>query len=266
EPGIKKLIQKVELDYIRDKRLHQLDEALLFSIDEKTNAVNLSEKGRLLLAPDDHEAFVLEDIEDKLARLSSTADLTQEEMLKQRQELEKVYSERSERIHNISQLLKAYSLFEKDVEYVVSEGKVMIVDEFTGRLMPGRRYSDGLHEALEAKEGVRIERESQTLATVTIQNYFRMYEKLAGMTGTAETEADEFYEIYKLDVVVVPTNEPVRRINYDDSIYKTRREKYNAIVDEIAHFHELGRPMLVGTISVEVSEVLSRMLKRRGIT
>jgi preprotein translocase subunit SecA len=176
------------------------------------------------------------------------------------------YIEKSERLHNISQLLRAYSLFEKDVDYVVSEDrKVMIVDEFTGRLMPGRRYSDGLHQALEAKEGVTIERETQTLATITLQNFFRLYKKLGGMTGTAETEASEFWEIYKLDVVVIPTNEPVRRSDQDDVVYRTKREKYNAIIDEIAQIHEQGLPVLVGTISVETSETLSRMLKRRGI-
>jgi len=176
------------------------------------------------------------------------------------------YAEKSEQLHNISQLLRAYSLFEKDVEYVVSDdGKVMIVDEFTGRLMPGRRYSDGLHQALEAKENVKIERETQTLATITLQNFFRLYSKLAGMTGTAETEAGEFWEIYKLDVVVIPTNEIIRRADHDDVVYRTKREKYNAIIDEIETYHEQRLPSLVGTVSVEVSETLSRMLRRRGI-
>jgi preprotein translocase subunit SecA len=184
---------------------------------------------------------------------------------KLRQRFEQDYGERSEMLHNISQLLKAYSLFEKDVDYVVKDGKVLIVDVFTGRLMPGRRYSDGLHQALEAKEGVKVERETQTFATITIQNYFRLYQKLAGMTGTAETEAGEFWEIYKLDVVVVPTNEPVRRVDYEDVIFLTKREKYNAIIDEIVRMHGMGRPVLVGTVSVEVSEVLSRLLKRKGI-
>ena len=171
----------------------------------------------------------------------------------------------SEKIHNIYQLLKAYSLFEKDVEYVVKEGKVLIVDEFTGRLMPGRRYSDGLHQALEAKESVEVEGETQTLATITLQNYFRMYEKLAGMTGTAETESGEFFQIYKLDVVVIPTNEAVRRLDYEDAIFRTRREKFNRVIDEIEQMHKNGRPVLVGTVSVEASETLSRLLKRKGI-
>ena len=191
-----------------------------------------------------------------------TIELWQEAKSKVYQE----YGDKSERIHNISQLLKAYSLFERDVEYVVSEdGKVMIVDEFTGRLMPGRRFSDGLHQALEAKEGVKIERETQTLATITLQNFFRLYSKLAGMTGTAETEAGEFWEIYKLDVVVIPTNRPVRRCDYEDEIYRTKREKYNAVIDEIVEMHQRNRPVLVGTITVDVSETLSRMLKRRGV-
>jgi preprotein translocase subunit SecA len=184
------------------------------------------------------------------------------------EEKEKVhheYARKSEQLANVQQLLRAYCLFEKDVEYVVQEGKVLIVDEFTGRLMPGRRYSDGLHQAIEAKEHVRIEGENQTLATITLQNYFRLYTKLAGMTGTAETEAGEFYQIYKLDCVVIPTNEAVRRVDYDDLIYRTRREKYNRIIDEIEEMHERGRPVLVGTISVEVSETISRMLKRKGI-
>ncbi len=181
------------------------------------------------------------------------------------EELYRDYAVKNEKIHDITQLLKAYSLFEKDVEYVVSDGRVIIVDEFTGRLMPGRRYSDGLHQALEAKENVHIETETQTLATITLQNFFRLYDKLAGMTGTAETEATEFYQIYGLDVVVIPTNKPVRRVNHEDQIYRTKREKYNAIIDEIVRLHQKDIPVLVGTISVEVSELLSRMLKRRGI-
>ena len=179
--------------------------------------------------------------------------------------LYQLHAERADKNHAINQLLKAYSLYEKDVEYVVQEGKVLIVDEFTGRLMPGRRYSDGLHQAIEAKEKVRVEGETQTVATITLQNYFRLYYKLAGMTGTAETEAGEFWEIYKLDVMVIPTNRPVRRIDYEDEIYRTRREKYSAIIDEIERLHNKGLPILVGTISVEVSETLARMLKRKGI-
>jgi len=209
---------------------------------------------------------VLPDLSTELSEIDQDENKSDEEKAKEREALNSLYAERSERIHNISQLLRAYSLFEKDVEYVVSDDKkVMIVDEFTGRLMPGRRYSDGLHQALEAKEGVEIERETQTLATITLQNFFRLYKKLAGMTGTAETEASEFYEIYKLETVVIPTNEPVRRIDYDDEIYRTKREKYNAVIEEIAACHDAKRPVLVGTITVDVSETLSRMLKRRQI-
>jgi preprotein translocase subunit SecA len=265
EPGVKKLIQGVELDFMRDKKLHELDELLYFSIDERENSINLDEMGRSLLSPEDQALFVIPDITEGLHEIDSDDSLSPEEKVKRKEKLYQLHAERSEKNHSISQLLKAYSLFEKDVEYVVQEGKVMIVDEFTGRLMPGRRYSDGLHQAIEAKEGVKVEGETQTFATITLQNFFRLYDKLAGMTGTAVTEAGEFWEIYKLDVVAIPTNEPVRRIDYDDMVYRTRREKYNAIIDEIASLHEAGRPVLVGTVSVEVSETLSRMLKRRGI-
>ena len=265
EPGVKKLIQRVELDFMRDKRLYELDDLLYFSIDERENSINLNEMGRSVLSPEDQVLFVLPDITEGIHEIDSDDSLSSEEKLKRKEKLYKLHAERSEKNHSISQLLKAFSLFEKDVEYVVQEGKVMIVDEFTGRLMPGRRYSDGLHQAIEAKEGVKVEGETQTFATITLQNFFRLYHKLAGMTGTAVTEAGEFWEIYKLDVVAIPTNEPVRRIDYDDMVYRTRREKYNAIIDEIASLHEAGRPVLVGTVSVEVSETLSRMLKRKGI-
>ena len=266
EPGIAKLIRRVENDYMRDKRLHELDEELYFSIDEKSHVTDLTEKGRLALSPkDDGGMFVVPDIDTLLAELEADESLSKTEKQRRKERIYQEYAEKSERVHNVAQLLKAYSLFERDVDYVVQDNKVIIVDEFTGRLMPGRRYSDGLHQALEAKENVRIERETQTLATITLQNYFRMYHKLAGMTGTAETEAAEFWEIYKLDVVVIPTNRPVRRIDYEDRIYRTKREKYNAIIDEIERMHKLRRPVLVGTVSVEVSELLSRMLKRRGI-
>ena len=361
--GLRRLVERVERDFMREKRLRDVDEQLYFAIDEKSNSVDLSERGRLYLEkhfrpagqartglhpnvkPDirlivdegnvdfsprtkkvlaeesalDYLAakaypsvvvsesgrdslFLLADSALAFQRIDSDAAemlksvLTEEAkpegrvtaeaddisgflerwvqqnsglvstlQIKLRQHFEEDYGERSERLHNIAQLLKAYSLFEKDVDYVVKDGKVLIVDEFTGRLMPGRRYSDGLHQALEAKEGVAVERETQTMATITIQNYFRLFDKLAGMTGTAETEAAEFYEIYKLDVVVVPTNEPVRRVDYEDVIYLTKREKYKAIIDEIVGMHEKGRPVLVGTVSVEVSEILSRLLKRRAI-
>jgi len=359
--NLRRLVDRVERDFMRDKRLHEIDEDLYFAIDEKANSVDLSENGRRFLEknsggktlersrrgpsgpapeirvtggegsldftlktkkvltdestldylvekaypqvvvsehggdsffmlpdsalafqridaeagdllkkalveearPEGGEKIEQETVEDHLEKwLEINAGLVSVFQVKLRRKFEEDYGESSERLHNISQLLKAYSLFEKDVDYVVKADKVMIVDEFTGRLMPGRRFSDGLHQALEAKEGVTVERETQTLATVTIQNFFRLYEKLAGMT---ETEAGEFLEIYKLDVTVIPTNEPVRRMDYEDVIYLTKREKYNAIIDEIARMHEMGRPVLVGTVTVEVSEVLSRLLKRRGI-
>ncbi len=265
QPGLKKLITSIELEYLRDKRLHELDEGLMYAIDEKNRSVDLLEKGRELLSPHDPEQFVVPDLAAQLSELEGREDLTTEEKVHQRDEIYRAYAIKNERIHNIQALLKAFSLFEKDVEYVVQDGKVMIVDEFTGRLMPGRRYSDGLHQAIEAKEGVTIEGETQTLATVTLQNFFRMYAKLAGMTGTAETEAREFWEIYKLDVAVVPTHRPVNRSDLDDVIYRTKREKFNAVVEEIAESHTKGQPVLVGTISVEVSELLSRFLKRRGV-
>ncbi len=265
EVGVKKLIHRVENDYLRDKKLHEIDEELYYAIDEKAHTIDLSDMGRDALSPQELEMFVIPDLSEKLHELEIDESLPDDQKLTRKAQFQQEYHEKSERLHNISQLLRAYSLFEKDVEYVVTDGKVMIVDEFTGRLMPGRRYSDGLHQALEAKEGVKIERETQTLATITLQNYFRLYKKLAGMTGTAETEAAEFWQIYKLDVVVIPTNEPVRRIDYDDQIYRTKREKYKSLIDEIAEMHERRRPVLVGTISVEVSETLSRMLKRQGI-
>ncbi len=265
ETGVKKLISRAETDFMRDKRLYELDDLLYFSIDERENTINLNEMGRSLLSPQDQALFVIPDIAEGIQQIDSDESLATQQKLEKREELYKLHAERSEKNHTISQLLKSYSLFEKDVEYVVQDGKVMIVDEFTGRLMPGRRYSDGLHQAIEAKEGVEVEGETQTFATITLQNFFRLYSKLAGMTGTAETESGEFWDIYKLDVVVIPTNESVRRIDYDDMIYRTRREKYNAIIDEIVECHQVGRPVLVGTVSVEVSETLSRMLKRKGI-
>jgi preprotein translocase subunit SecA len=265
EAGTKKLIHRVESDYLRDKRMHELDEELYFAIDEKAHTIDTTEKGREFLSPNEPEMFVLPDLGERMHQLNTDTALPVDEKEKLKAELTKEYAEKSDRVHSIAQLLRAYSLYEKDVEYVVNEGKVLIVDEFTGRLMPGRRYSDGLHQALEAKEGVRVEGETQTLATITLQNYFRMYHKLAGMTGTAETEAGEFWEIYKLDVTVIPTNQPIRRKDNEDLIYRTRREKYNAVIDEIAKMHEKKHPVLVGTISVEISETLSRMLKRKGI-
>jgi len=259
EGKFKKLVETVELDCIRDRKMGELDEELLFVIDEKSHVVDLTEKGRQALSPHDPNLFVLPD----LSMADSDPEMPEEEKQRKLRKLEKEFSEKGEKLQNISQLLRAYSLFEKDVDYVVSDGQVLIVDEFTGRLLPGRRYSDGLHQALEAKEEVTIEGETQTLATITIQNYFRMYKKLAGMTGTAETEAPEFFKIYKLDVMVMPTNKPVRRVDYSDVIYKTRREKYRAVIREIEEMHAMGRPVLVGTVSVEVSELISRMLPKK---
>jgi preprotein translocase subunit SecA len=259
EGKFKKLVETVELDCIRDRKMGELDEELFFVIDEKSHVVDLTEKGRQALSPHDPNLFVLPD----LSMADSDPEMPEEEKQRKLRKLEKEFSEKGEKLQNISQLLRAYSLFEKDVDYVVSDGQVLIVDEFTGRLLPGRRYSDGLHQALEAKEEVTIEGETQTLATITIQNYFRMYKKLAGMTGTAETEAPEFFKIYKLDVMVMPTNKPVRRVNYPDVIYKTRREKYRSVIREIEEMHAMGRPVLVGTVSVEVSELISRMLPKK---
>ena len=265
EPGMEKLILRYEADLMRMKVMHELDEELFYAVDEKANTINLTEKGREALSPEDREQFVLPDLSEMIGEIDSNDRLSPAEKLAEKDKAHKKYAERSDGIHNFNQLLKAYGLFEKDNEYVVQDGRVIIVDEFTGRLMPGRRFSEGLHQALEAKEGVKIEAETQTLATITLQNYFRMYEKLAGMTGTAETEAEEFHKIYKLDVRVVPTNEAVRREDFEDQIYRTKREKYNAIVEEIARLNENKLPVLVGTVSVEVSETLSRFLKRRGI-
>jgi preprotein translocase subunit SecA len=265
QPGLKRLINKVELDYLRDKRMHELDEDLFYTIDEKSRNVDLLEAGRQLMSPGDPEKMTVPDLTSQLSELEGRDDLSADERIAERDRVYQAYGVANNRIHSISALLKAYSLFDKDVEYVVQDGKVMIVDEFTGRLMPGRRYSDGLHQAIEAKEAVKVEGETQTLATVTLQNFFRMYAKLGGMTGTAETEAGEFWEIYKLDVAVIPTNQSIARTDHNDVVYRTKREKYKAAIDEIADCHQRGQPVLVGTISVEVSELLSRMLKIRGV-
>ncbi len=265
EEGIKRLIEKVELDFMREKRMPEIDEDLLYVIDEKSHTADLTDKGRLSLSPEEQDFFIIPDLSVEIQKIEEDESLSLEEKVERQDSIYKEYAEKSDKIHSISQLLKAYSLYEKDVEYVVKDGHVMIVDEFTGRLMPGRRYSDGLHQAIEAKEKVKVEGETQTVATITLQNYFRMYDKLAGMTGTAETEANEFYQIYKLDVIVIPTNEPVRRVDYNDVIYRTRREKYNAIIDEIVRLNERDLPVLVGTVSVQVSETLGRMLRMRGI-
>ena len=265
DPQIKKEVRRLEMEILRDKKMHEVAEELYFALDEKGHAVELSDMGREFLSPSDPALFEVPDIETRLSEIEGDEDTSEEEKEKLREALRVEYEEKNEKLHNISQLLRAYLLFEKDVEYVVKENRVVIVDQFTGRLMPSRRYSDGLHQALEAKEEVEIERETMTLATITIQNYFRMYKKLAGMTGTAETEAQEFFDIYKLDCMVIPTNEPVRRIDYQDVIFRTKREKYNAIIEEIVRMHEAGRPVLVGTVSVDVSETIARLLGRRNI-
>ncbi len=252
-------------DYNR-KRKYALKENLYFTIDEKQRSSDLTQNGRDFLSPDDPDGFMLPDLTTLYMEIEADASKTPEEKAKAKGEAQARFEKLSETIHVISQLLRAYSLYERDVEYVVQDGKVMIVDENTGRVMPGRRWSDGLHQAVEAKEGVQIEKESKTYATITLQNYFRLYEKLAGMTGTAETEATEFKDIYDVDVMVIPTNRPNIRIDDNDIIYKTRREKYNAVVDEIEAAHQKGQPCLVGTVSVDASEVLSRMLRRKKIT
>jgi preprotein translocase subunit SecA len=273
EPGIMKLVDKVELELMKEiniggektKRIEELKEELYFWVDEKSHSVEITEKGREEVEKREKGLFALPDLSTELHKLDEDKNLSARERFYEKERILREYAEKSDKIHALKQLLKAYMLFEKDVDYVVMDGKVIIVDEFTGRLMPGRRWSDGLHEAVEAKEGVRIQRETQTLATITIQNYFRMYEKLAGMTGTAMTEAQEFWEIYKLDVIQIPTNKPIRRVDYPDIIFKTKKEKYEAIINEIEKWHKVGRPILVGTTSVEVSELLSRLLKRKGI-
>jgi preprotein translocase subunit SecA len=270
EPSNKKLQQSAEMEYLRDgaRRMHEIDDELYYAIDEKNHQINLTEKGRELLAPSSSERdfFVLPDLGTEISVLESDPSLGSEEVVRKKDELNRLYAERSDRIHTVTQLLRAYSLYAKDDEYVVTdEGKVAIVDEFTGRILAGRRYSDGLHQAIEAKEGVKVERDMQTLATITLQNYFRLYKKLSGMTGTAETEAAEFFDIYKLDVVVVPTNMPMVREDHHDVIYKTKREKFNAVLEEIEEMRAKNRPVLVGTTSVEVSETVSRMLKRKNV-
>ena len=264
EKGTRKLAVDVESEYMRDKKLHEVDEDLYFSIDEQSNVIDLTEKGRVALSPKDPEMFIIPDLGEMLDDIQSKeSDNAKKNELSEQARL--LHSSRSEQIHNITQLLRAYSLYEKDVDYVVQDGKVLIVDEFTGRILAGRRYSEGLHQALEAKENVTIERETQTLATITIQNYFRLYHKLSGMTGTAETESEELHSIYKLDVTVIPTHRNVIRDDRNDLIYKTKREKFNAVIEEIQQCYERGQPSLVGTISVEASETLARILKRRGI-
>jgi len=268
EPELRKLLDKAELSFYADtqkEELFALKEELFFTIDERQHEADLTEQGRSFLNPDDPDAFVLPDIISNFASIDLDPNLDDAGKDKAKAEIQAKCDHQAERIHNIAQLLRAYCLFEKDVQYVVEENKVVIVDEYTGRKMPGRRWSDGLHQAVEAKEGVQIDRETQTLATITIQNYFRLYHKLGGMTGTAETEANELHDIYKLDVTVIPTNRDCARKDLNDRIYKTRREKYNAVIKEIQTAYARQQPVLVGTASVESSEVLSRMLKREKI-
>ncbi|MBK6890139.1 MAG: preprotein translocase subunit SecA [Sphingobacteriales bacterium] len=268
EPGIKQILLRTESAHLeqQSRRMPEADAELYFVIEEKNNSVHLTDKGIALITGDgeDNNFFVLPDIGASLASIDKLS-ITAEEKAQQKETLIQDYSVKAERLHAVTQLLKAYTLFEKEVEYVIIDGKIKIVDEQTGRIMEGRRYSDGLHQALEAKENVTVEATTQTFATITLQNYFRMFHKLAGMTGTAETEAGEFWEIYKLDVIVIPSNKPIIRKDEQDLIYRTRREKYNAVVTEISKLVEKGRPVLVGTTSVENSEVLSRYLKQRNI-
>ncbi|MBQ5958579.1 MAG: preprotein translocase subunit SecA [Bacteroidales bacterium] len=268
EEGMKTLLQKTEGFYMqnRGENMHLIDDELYFVIDEKLNTVDLTEKGidALCTAYGNPDFFVMPDVGAEIAELEHQ-NLSNDEKVLRKAELMRNFSEKSERLHTVRQLLKAYTLFEKDKDYIIQDNKVKIVDEQTGRVMEGRRWSDGLHQAVEAKENVKVEAATQTYATITLQNYFRMYHKLAGMTGTAETEAGEFWDIYKLDVVVIPTNRPIARIDHEDMIYKTKREKYNAVIDEIQQLVKEGRPVLVGTTSVEISELLSRMLTRKGI-
>ncbi len=269
EPEYHKLMKDTELYHLRDqgRKMHEIDEQLYYTVDEKNHNVDISEQGRELLcnSQEDLEMFVIPDITTELSALEVDDSKSAEEKQRKKDQLHLLYSERSDRIHTINQLLRAYSLYQKDVEYVIQNGKVQIVDEFTGRILEGRRYSEGLHQAIEAKENVKVERDTQTLATITLQNYFRLYKKIAGMTGTAETEAGEFDKIYSLDVVVIPTNVPVIREDRDDLIYRTKREKYSAMINDIKKYIDEGRAILVGTTNVEVSEVISKMLNRQKI-
>ena len=272
EQGNKQLVQKTELEHIADRKLppskqafRDIEEELLFVLDERGHSVHLTDRGVEFMSPSDHEAFVLPDLSEAVHRIDHDHAMSAEEKIAARRDLEIEYAAKSERLNIVHQLLRAHALYEKDVNYVVQDGEVLIVDEYTGRTMPGRRWSEGLHQAVEAKENVRVKGETQTMATITIQNYFRMYEKLAGMTGTAETEESEFYQIYKLEVAVIPTNRNVIRDDRQDLVYKTRREKYNAIVEETRRLHGLGYPVLIGTTSVDASETLSKLMQRGGM-
>jgi preprotein translocase subunit SecA len=272
EHGIKQLVQRMELDAIADRklpmrqqRMRDTEDVLYFVLDEKGHSVHLTDRGAEAMSPGDPTLFLVPDISEEIHRIDKDPELSPHDRIERRRTVESEYALKSEKLHIIHKLLQAHVLYEKEVDYLVQEGQVMIVDEFTGRVMTGRRWSDGLHQAVEAKEGVQVKGETQTFATITIQNYFRMYDKLAGMTGTAETEENEFYQIYGLEVNVIPTHRPVRRLDQVDRIYKTRREKYNAVLDEVERLHNLGWPILIGTVTVEVSETLSRQLKRRGL-
>ncbi|HOZ01780.1 MAG TPA: preprotein translocase subunit SecA, partial [Candidatus Syntrophosphaera sp.] len=261
----KKLVNDMEGIYLRDKKMHELDDKLFYVVEERHNSVDLCEKGRELLSRMEKNLFVVESLDDILNHIDADESLSNEEKTKRKALETNKFMDKSEKLHNINQLLRAYTLFENDKEYVVIDNKVIIVDEFTGRQMPGRRFSDGLHQALEAKENVEIEAGTQTFATITLQNYFRMFERLSGMTGTAVTEEAEFIEIYKLPVMSIPTNVPVTRLDHEDVIYLTKNEKYQALINEIIYWHDKGKPVLVGTVSVEVSETISRLLRRRNI-
>ncbi len=264
-PGVLDAVKKTEEAHMRDKSMWEADEPLLYVVEERHHSVDLTEQGREILAEAEPDFFVLPDLAETMGEIQEDSSLTPDQKTERIDKIEREYAGKNELISNVDQLLRAYTLYDKDDEYVVMEGKIQIVDEFTGRLMPGRRFSEGLHQALEAKEGVKVEKETQTLATVTLQNFFRMYDKLAGMTGTAVTEEAEFAQIYTLDVVEIPTNEPIRRVDLEDVVFRSKKEKYNAIVDEVSRLHELGLPVLVGTTTVEVSELISRLLKRQGV-
>jgi preprotein translocase subunit SecA len=272
ETGTKQLVQRMELDAIADRklpmkqqRMRDLEETLYFVLDEKGHSVHLTDRGSEAMSPNEPELFLVPDISEEIHAIDRDPDLSPAQRIERRRQVESDYAIKSEKLHIIHKLLQAHVLYEKEVDYLVQEGQVMIVDEFTGRVMTGRRWADGLHQAVEAKEGVQVKGETQTFATITIQNYFRMYDKLAGMTGTAETEETEFYQIYGLDVNVIPTHRPIRRLDQADRIYKTRKEKHDAIMAEVERLHQLGWPVLIGTVNVDVSETLSRQLKRRGL-
>jgi preprotein translocase subunit SecA len=272
ETGTKQLVQRMELDAIADRklpmkqqRMRDLEETLYFVLDEKGHSVHLTDRGSEAMSPNDPGLFLVPDISEEIHAIDRDPELSAAERIERRRQVESDYAIKSEKLHIIHKLLQAHVLYEKEVDYLVQEGQVMIVDEFTGRVMTGRRWADGLHQAVEAKEGVQVKGETQTFATITIQNYFRMYDKLAGMTGTAETEETEFYQIYGLEVNVIPTHRPIRRLDQPDRIYKTRKEKHDAIMAEVERLHGLGWPILIGTVNVDVSETLSRQLKRRGL-